>query len=243
MLAVHDPAPTAWWRTLARQLGATTFVGLLLGLLIGGVGGRIAMRVIFLTSDPGVRGIESDDGFLIGQFTMDTVNLLVTGALFGLVGAFVYLGVRPWLLGPPWLRAVTCSVAAGAMIGSVVIIPDGVDFTALSPTALAVALFIAIPSVFAFICPFAVERALRPGGWAWSGRFGWVVAPLAVFLFPPVLIVLGAPVALILVVRWLASQSSRSVPAVVVRWGGRLGWGGLAIFGFVMLTEDLLALG
>ncbi len=200
------------------------------------------MRVLFLTSDPDVRGIESDDGFIIGQFTIDTLNLLVTGALFGLVGAFVYLGLRPWLIGPLWFRAVTCAAAAGAMIGSLVIIPDGVDFTALSPVPLAVALFIAIPAAFGLVCPLAVEWALRPDGWAWTRPFGWVVAPLAVFLFPPVLIVLGVPIALILAVRWLASRSSRSVPAVAVRWVGWVGWGSLAIFGLVMLTEDLLAL-
>src|SRR3546814_4763941 len=100
------------------------------------------MRVLFLTSDASVKGVESDDGFLIGQFTFDTVNLLVTGSLFGLVGSFAYLGVRPWLLGPSWFRAISCGVAAGAMLGAAVINPSGVDFTELSPVPLAVALFI-----------------------------------------------------------------------------------------------------
>ena len=237
MVAGHQVGSAYWRRTLPRQLGATTFVGLVLGLLIGGVGGRLAMRVIFLTSDPGVRGIESDDGFLIGQFTFDTLNLLITGSFFGVAGAFAYLGVRPWLLGPLWLRSVTCAVAAGALIGSVVIIPDGVDFTALSPVPLAVALFIAIPALFGLLCPPAVEWALRPGSWAWTRPFRWVVAPLAVFLFPPILIVIGLPVAAILAVAFAVRAAGP-----VVRWGGRLGWGGLAAFGFLMLTEDLLAL-
>ena len=36
------------------------------GLLVGGVGGRVAMLLLRLTSDPRLRGLETDDGFTIG---------------------------------------------------------------------------------------------------------------------------------------------------------------------------------
>ena len=42
---------------LLRTLGATTSVGLALGLVIGGIGSRLAMRALFLTTGPGVRGV------------------------------------------------------------------------------------------------------------------------------------------------------------------------------------------
>ena len=38
-----------------------------------GIGGRIAMRVVFLTSNERVRGVTSDDGFEIGTFSAATI--------------------------------------------------------------------------------------------------------------------------------------------------------------------------
>src|SRR5215211_3488725 len=87
---------TSWVRTF----GATTATGAVLGLLVGGIGGRLAMSLLVLTSERSVRGLESDDGFIIGQFTLATLNLLVTATFFGVIGAFVYLAVRPSMLGP-----------------------------------------------------------------------------------------------------------------------------------------------
>ena len=40
--------------------------------------------------NPEATGITSDDGFRIGQFTVgDTLQLLLTGTVFGLIGACV----------------------------------------------------------------------------------------------------------------------------------------------------------
>ena len=48
------------------------------GLVWGGIGGRIAMRVVFLSSNDGVRGLTSDDGFEIGTISSATMFLLVS---------------------------------------------------------------------------------------------------------------------------------------------------------------------
>ena len=60
------------WRWLL--LGMAT--GGWAGFLVGGVGGRIAMFVLRLTSTDSVRGTQSDDGFTIGQLSGATVFLL-----------------------------------------------------------------------------------------------------------------------------------------------------------------------
>ncbi len=42
------------------------------GLLVAGIGGRLAMFILRVTSGSEVIGLESDDGFVIGRFTTDT---------------------------------------------------------------------------------------------------------------------------------------------------------------------------
>ena len=232
---VHRLAP------LARTLGAATAVGLILGMLIGGVGGRLAMRLLFLTSDPGVRGVESDDGFIIGQFTFDTLNLLGAGGVFGLLGAFMYLAIRPFLIGAPWVRSITCGIAAGGLMGHLLISADGVDFTALSPVSLAVTLFVAIPVLFGALCAPVTEWALRPEGWARNASVRRVAAPLLVFLFPPTLFV-SVPTAIVLAVRWGVRRSLRLSawtrhPAAL--WVGRFCWATFVAFGSLLLAEDM----
>lgn len=62
------------------------------------------MFLLRLTSDDSLRGIETDDGFIIGRFSGDTVFLLGAGAFVGAFGGLIYLGLREWLPCPlVWL--------------------------------------------------------------------------------------------------------------------------------------------
>ena len=61
------------------------------GFLVGGVGGRLAMFILRLTSDDSVRGIESDDGFTIGQISAQSFFLIAATTLLGTLLAFGYL--------------------------------------------------------------------------------------------------------------------------------------------------------
>ena len=54
--------------SLVRVVSATIVIGAGSGAVIGGLGGRLAMRILFLTSGDGVKGLTSDDGFEIGRF-------------------------------------------------------------------------------------------------------------------------------------------------------------------------------
>lgn len=64
------------WRKLFADSFAffspALLVGLVTGLLIGGVGGRLAMFLLRLTSSESLHGVETDDGFIIGSLTSDT---------------------------------------------------------------------------------------------------------------------------------------------------------------------------
>ena len=117
--------------------------GALSGFVIGGVGGRLAMFLLRLTSSDSVRGLESDDGFTIGRFSAETIFLLVFTTLLGLIVGIVCIALRSQL---PGLRGAVTLVLAGGTLGAAVIVePDGVDFTRLGPLPLACALFTIIP--------------------------------------------------------------------------------------------------
>src|SRR5207247_2165450 len=133
----------------ARWVVATALAGACSGLIAGGVGGRLAMLALRLTSADSVRGIVSDDGFVIGRVTLGgTFSLLAVGTAFGLLGGFVHRLVAPWLIGPAWFRRFTTATGCGVVVGAMLIHRDGVDFTALTPHWFAVALFVAVPGLY-----------------------------------------------------------------------------------------------
>ena len=164
------PQPPGVWfrsrriRTALDELVLLALAGISTGVVVAGVGSRLAMLVLRLTSHPRVIGIQSDDDFTIGRFTLSgTYNLLVLGAAFGVIGAAVYQWVRPWLIGPQWFRYVTVGLACGAVVGSMLVHADGIDFRALTPTWLAIGLFVALP--FLFGVAIAMDGgSSRPGG-------------------------------------------------------------------------------
>jgi hypothetical protein len=141
-----------------RRLRAAIVGGFLAGVLVGGVGGRIAMLILRLTSTPAVRGLESDDGFVIGQISAATVFLLILTGVLGAAGGLVYLAVRNWI--PPRWRVAAAAVMAGALGGLAVIDPVGLDFTVLGPLSLAVAMFVVLPAAYGALMSVWVERRL-----------------------------------------------------------------------------------
>ena len=103
------------------MIAAASAAGALLGVLVGGVGGRLAMAVL-AAKNPEDAGTLSDDGFTIGQFTLEgTVQLLGATLQAGLIAAMLYLALRPLRIGPSWLRIV-CLTLGGVAVGGVVLI-------------------------------------------------------------------------------------------------------------------------
>jgi hypothetical protein len=106
--------------------------GGLAGLLIGGVGGRLAMFVLRLTSSDSVRGLESDDGFIIGRFSGETLFLLGLTTVLGAVAGVAYLAARAFV--PRRLRTVSWAAIGGVIGGAQLVHADGIDFTLLGPS-------------------------------------------------------------------------------------------------------------
>ncbi len=138
--------------------------GSLAGIVWGGLGGRVAMRILVLTSDARVRGLTSDDGFEIGQFSASTIVLLVFTTILGALAGFVYGLLRMLLRGPTWLVALGVAVAVAAGGGALVVNADGIDFRVLEPLWLAVGLFLLIPAAWGVTVVLGTEWLLRRPG-------------------------------------------------------------------------------
>ena len=203
------------------------------------------MMLLRLTSPDAVRGVQSDDDFTIGRFTLaGTYNLLVLGAVVGIIGVAAYQWVRPWLLGPWWFRRLTIGLGSAAVVGSLLVHADGIDFTVLEPTWLAIGLFIALPGLFGLTIGPVVDRVERPGSWTARGWKRWAIPIALVALFPPTLIILVVATTVFAVwllirefdpVEWLGATAGYSLAA-------RALWLLVATFGLVALVNDVTAI-
>ena len=200
------------WRDLASPgatLASGVSSGFVCGLLIGGVGGRLAMFVLRLTSDPALRGLKTDDGFTIGVFSTETLFLLGVTAGLGILGGLLYLIVRGWI--PERRRVVVMTVYFGLVGGGGLLRPHGIDFTLLSPLPLAVAMFVAISVAYGAAMPWLTERMLREGSVMRRRPRAWIVG-----LLP--LIAANIVGVLVLLVSLAVLSVRRSAPATIAAW-------------------------
>ena len=174
-------------RNALRRLSAVTWAGGLLGLLVGGVGGRLAMMLL-ARLNPGATGVTSDDGFVIGRLSLETLDLLMTTTLLGVFGGGVYFVLRGLMVGPRWFQVLSIAVGPAVVVGSVLVHVDGVDFT-LEPIWLAIAMFVLIPGAYAALLTVLAERWLGPGSRFMTANPWLALSPL--LLWAPIAPLLG----------------------------------------------------
>jgi hypothetical protein len=223
----------------ARRVSACIVGGFLMGGVIGGIGGRLAMFVLRLTSDSSLHGAKTDDGFIIGRFSGDSLFLLIFTSGLGVLGGILYLAVRSWL--PQRRRAVLAGVFGGVVGGAFFIRPDGLDFTRLDPLPLAVAMFITLPAVYGVTMSLLVERLLREdSGWSRSRVWFLGLIPLvAIGAFGPLGIgVLVVMIGLWAIHRW-SPEATSLLRSLAVVWIGRAVLLALTALGLVRLIEDI----
>lgn len=223
-----------------RQVAAALLGGGIAGALVGGVGGRLAMRVMTLTSDERVKGLETDDEFIVGEFNVDDTLGLVLFCLFiGLAVGVAYLAVRPALPTPRWL---SFAVLGGLAGGALIIHQGGIDFTVLTPHWLAVALFTAIPLAGGAATVALVDRFLRSPLLMERAHVAFVAIPFLI-LGPIGIVVLGIPIVVGVVVSERASRDPADAswrrPAVLT---ARILLGAFAVLAAVDLVRDTAAI-
>jgi hypothetical protein len=216
---------TPWKQDLeasARRVSAASVGGSVSGALVGGVGGRLAMLVLRLTSDDSLHGLESDDGFVMGQVSSATMFLLVATAMLGVLGALFYLAVRSWL--PQRRRALLTGVFGGIVGGAVVITTDGIDFSLLEPLPLAIVFFIALPAAYGVAMSNLVERRLRDT--TTTDRSRWWVLGLIPLIGFGLLGPAGLLVIVLVATPWVLHRAAPGVASAwrsgIVAWIGRV---------------------
>jgi hypothetical protein len=133
---------------------------MIVGALVGGVGGRLAMRISAIAAGPALQGVTTDAGFPVGQITgHGTIGLIVfAGVLTGVSGGLFYAVVRPWLAGLGRWQGVAFGVLLFGVLGSLVLDPLNGDFGRFGPVALNVALFAPLFVIFGtFVAPVATR--------------------------------------------------------------------------------------
>lgn len=220
----------------AATMGAGVTAGFLAGVLIGGVGGRVAMLILRLTSDPALHGIETDDGFTIGRVSAETIFLLGVTAGLGIAGGLFYLVVRRWI--PARWRITAMTAFFGVTGGAGIIGPSEVDFSLLAPLPLAIAFFVAIPAAYGAAMPWITERLLRKGSVLRRERWGSIVGLMPLALMN----VVAIPILLIAFAAWWAGRNAQPLVGAwrsrMTMWIGRAALVAMAVWSGAGLFRD-----
>lgn len=233
--AAGQPGPTrqdweAEVKDAVRAWATVLLVGVVCGVVVVGVLSRLVMFLL-ASMNPDAAGVRSDDGFIMGQFTLSgSAQLAGAGAQFGAVAAFIYIAARGLMIGPAWFRLLSISVGPGVVVGSVLVHTTGVDFNILEPLWLTIGSFVLLPVVFCAALHLLAEKALTSGGVRFKSllMLGLLLA-VAVF-----------PLTLMLGIGWWAARQFRAEeghPTLVWQWAMRVA----LAFVFALAVVDLIS--
>jgi L-asparagine transporter-like permease len=167
-------------RSQATALG----VGALVGLVVAGLGGRLAMRVVALADGREDFGLTTEGGNVVGDVTLGgTLFILLLGVAQGVLGALLYLALRRWLPVRPWLAAVVFALfVLGLGLGQVTN-GNEADFVFVNAVVSLVA-FGCVILVLGLVLPPLIERIsprrISPSLWG-RGLVAAVVVLAVVF--------------------------------------------------------------
>lgn len=145
-----------------RDIGRAGIAGLLMGVLVGGLGGRLVMMVVALLN-PEAFGRRTENGELIGTFSINgTLALILFGGLAaGMVAAVVWVVIAPWVpwSGPRrWLVAMPIALALGAFL---LVESTNRDFVIVGPSWLVLVLLLGLVAIAGFVMAWLDERLER----------------------------------------------------------------------------------
>jgi hypothetical protein len=103
------------------------------GVVVGGLGSRIAMRIAAVTARDVAEGLRTEAGATIGRITFEGTAFLVVAVGIGtaLVGTAFYLATAPWLPRRRGLRGLAFGGLELVVFGTVLLDPGNPDFTIL----------------------------------------------------------------------------------------------------------------
>jgi len=130
---------------ILRVVGVFVLAGMLSGALVGGLGGRVVMRVsgyLYQRENPGVTILTENSGEPVGQISLQgTIDLIVELAVSGAAIGMLLLLVAPWLSHSGWRRAGGFGLIVLSLVGPMVISPGSRDLRLFGPVPLNIAMF------------------------------------------------------------------------------------------------------
>ncbi|HEX6869192.1 MAG TPA: hypothetical protein VF119_10330 [Candidatus Limnocylindrales bacterium] len=242
-------------RAILREIAVGGLAGLVVGILLGGIGGRLVMRFAALVVPESV-GAATENGTIVGDITVaGTLALIVFVGLFaGALAGSIWVTIEPWLPVAYGLRALV-SIPIAIAVGTRALVEDhNPDFAILGHDPLVVASLVLLIAAFgpAMVLADAVldRRLPRAGERPGTGAVYAVIAALGVALTAVMVVpaFLGTPlwlvgVALIVVgiatlVSWALRIRGQPIPSPIVI----VGRGALiaaTLFGFVVVVPEI----
>jgi hypothetical protein len=155
------------------RIASSCAAALIAGLVVGGLGARLAMRISAMVADDSRIGLITDNGNVVGEITGEgTVAIfLFVGLAAGLSTGLVLFVLRTVL--PSRLLPLSVSVVLLAAGSPLVIDPSNPDFTILGNRGINVAMFVALFPAFGCLSVWLGERFDR-----------WLVQPPLARLAP-----------------------------------------------------------
>jgi hypothetical protein len=242
--------------SVVRDITRGGVAGLIAGVLVAGVGGRIAMRIAAIAV-PDATGAFTENGNRIGAITLGgSLGLIIGGGLvIGFGAGFVWVTVRPWIPGGTAVRALLAMPIAVAL-GSIGLIQgENPDFEVLERqpgiVAILVALVMLVGLAIALIDAW-LDRRLPQAPTLESGPAGIysVVTVIGLFIGLPLVIpaylgqehrwlgIMLIAVGVATLASWLYRVRRRELPRIVAA----LGYGALAaaiVIGFAGTWSEI----
>jgi hypothetical protein len=141
-----------------RSSAVALWVGALVGVVVAGGGGRLAMRLIALADDREDFGLSTEGGDTVGEVTLEgTLFVLFTGLVLGTVGAFLYLALRRWLPARPLLRSLSFAVVILGFGLTATVNGNDADFVFVN-TVVSILSFATVLLVYGMLVPPLIDR-------------------------------------------------------------------------------------
>ena len=182
---------------LVRHIGIVGIVGVTLGLIVGGIGGRVVMRIAGIVAPDHVQGVATEMG-TIGDITVGgTIELVIfVGLFFGAFGAVAYVISERWLSWTGPFRPLAFGLLLLVVGAPDVLDPENLDFLLVGNFELIVVMFVALFLLYGIPMPLLVSAlegrlpevdSARPMGsvavyLALTGFGGLFVLMIAMFL-------------------------------------------------------------
>lgn len=184
---------TARLQGLGRELALCLGAGIAGGLVAGGIGSRLVMRIVAAAGGDPIQGLLTENGNVVGEVTLGgTVALLIfAGAFPGAAAGLFFAAVRRWLPGGTTSKGLLFGLGMLLAFGGVLLNTDNPDFSRFGNVPFSVALFTLLFLVMGTLVAWTVrvaEKRLPPVDAA--GRpFRWLYGLASVVIVIPLLLV------------------------------------------------------